>query len=195
MAKSNVTVLETDTLATVFADLHDKVIIWSGPQNDKPNKGDNGFLVPILLPRRYINDADEAATFVASNWFSERDNKGAFGKVANVAEKVAHIESYLETTWEPSEARLKSPVEMAIFEKLVAKFPENIVGKSAVQVDRDFQPAVAANLNNPARTESGIPLVDAYLPRMRAMVKPRARKGQEAETETVDASMDNLSID
>jgi len=179
------TIAPNETLATVFADLNDKVIIEAGPQNDKPAKGDNGFLVNILLPRRFANYATEAANFVSANWFGKRESNGKFGEIENLAEKVAAIETFLETSWEPTEARVKSPVEQAVFNRICSLQADKLVGASGRQIDASVMPAVLAVINNPEKTESGAALVKSFLPLMRNWKQVRTRKGQgTSETES-----------
>ena len=177
------------TLAQAFADLHDKVIVQSGPLNTKETVGR---LYNFFIPRRFAANANEIVAFIAANWDGKREANGKFGDFKNVAEKIAAIETFLETKWSPKEAGLKSPVEQAVFDRLVEKYSGDLEKLTPAEIDKALLPAVTAAINDPAQTERGISLVENAVNKLRAWSEPRSRKGEKSEVPVF--SLDNISL-
>lgn len=172
MARTNTAeILPTDTLANLYSDLNDKVIIEAGPNN---TKDDVGRLFKILIPRRLAQFSTQAAQFVSNNWNGTRHGAN---KVETDAEKVAYFEKLMEE-WEPPEASLKSPVEQAIFDTFAERNAGQLVGHTPAAIDAKITPLVVKTLNDPSKTEQAMAIVDRYVEKMRGYNVPRSRKGE-----------------
>lgn len=170
-ANVNGEVLATDTLANLFAKENSHVIIHVGPNNDK-SKGYVGYTYPMLIPRELSQYARAIEISVSGNWNAKRGEIGeAISKLNTVAEKIAFFENYVASgQWEPTEPTLRSPIEQAAYDVTLAastaagKIPPNASEKDK---DRAIMPTVLGMLNNPAKTERGRPVLEAFLARMR----------------------------
>jgi hypothetical protein len=189
MAKSeNGENMAVDTLANLFAPDMSKFIVEAGPNNTKETLGS---LYRIAVPKSFVTkdgvtvdmvgNANEYRAWLSNNWNGSRHGF----KDLDVAAKLARAADPASNGFEPSEPAVQSPVELAIQNIVAKRNPSSVAGLTDAQISRspDMQKAIATILNDPARTETYRPLIEAELEAMRSWSIQRTRKGEASGSE------------
>jgi hypothetical protein len=181
-------VLETDTIANLYADLNSKVIVQAGPLNTPETLGT---LYNVLIPRRLAAHAKEAAEFVSTNWNGSRHSFNAY---TTIESKIEAFEKYMET-WTPKEASLHSPVEQAMLNELTVKYADRVANSTGAAIDAAFLPLVHEAMASSAQTEARSRAIEDYLLVMRAWSEKRIRRDGSGKIEKIAASLGDVTFD
>ncbi len=171
MAKTH----ESQTLIDMFADLHNSIIVQVGSKNTDDETGD---LYNMLIPLDKAPFAPQIVQFVNNNW--EGSRHGYKGKTP--AEKVALGEAFAKTyvpTYEGNTA-----LQDLVQNFLQRRNASETAGLTAAELQKAFAAPVAKLIEDPAKTESGSPVVERELEAVRNWTGKRARKGEAGEVST-----------
>lgn len=174
-----------DTLANLFADRMATFIVEAGPNNTKETLGR---LYRIAVPKSFVtkdgvtvdmvSNANEFRAWISNNWNGSRHGF----KDLDTSAKIARASDPASNGFEPSEPAVQSPVELALQNIVAKRNPKEVAGLTDAQIARvpSIQKAVAIILNDPARTETYRPLIEAELQNIASWSVERTRKGEGA---------------
>lgn len=166
---------ETNTLAAIFDDDNQVVIMEAGSKNTDEAQGT---LYNIPFPKSELTNLPGYKQFINNNWDGKRHGFAGLGTAEKIAKAAAYPGGY-----EASEPTAQTFLERAVQNILVRKNPTAVAGLSESQLISGMAPFVAQVLNDPARTESYRPLIEAEIAALKAWSAPRPRKGEGTKAE------------